>query len=371
MTVIGTGGVASLFEGATDAIDHFDHDLTIRGLLEIYRRNTQSRRCMTRSHRRRTRLPAAGRLERDRHELQPLRLRPAARPQVDRGRRRRDLRRPDHARRRDHPARPDLHRGARRRHPGHRADPRPRGPHRRHAAGCGRGCRRRSTPRRSPPSCCARSCASAACWTRRRSPRCRCAGTITLGPFELELITLTHSIPEPNGLAIRRRSGTVLHTGDWKIDPDPLLGAPTDQRRHPPAWATRACWPWSAIPPTSSSTASAGSEADVRERAERADRHAEGQGRRRLLRLQRRAHGLDHPRRRGQRPPRLPGRPLDDPHGGGRPARSGLLKDVAALRHRRRGRPLPGRQDPLPLHRQPGRAARGAGPRSPTAPIRT
>jgi type III pantothenate kinase len=39
MTVIGTGGVASLFEGATDSIDEFDHDLTIRGLLEIHRRN--------------------------------------------------------------------------------------------------------------------------------------------------------------------------------------------------------------------------------------------------------------------------------------------------------------------------------------------
>lgn len=42
MTVIATGGVASLFEGATDSIDHFDSDLTIRGLLEIYRRNTIS-----------------------------------------------------------------------------------------------------------------------------------------------------------------------------------------------------------------------------------------------------------------------------------------------------------------------------------------
>jgi type III pantothenate kinase len=41
MTVIGTGGVASLFHGATDAIDHFDPDLTIRGLLEIWRRNTK------------------------------------------------------------------------------------------------------------------------------------------------------------------------------------------------------------------------------------------------------------------------------------------------------------------------------------------
>ncbi len=40
MTVIGTGGVASLFEGATESIDRFDPDLTIRGLLEIWRRNT-------------------------------------------------------------------------------------------------------------------------------------------------------------------------------------------------------------------------------------------------------------------------------------------------------------------------------------------
>jgi ribonuclease J len=54
------------------------------------------------------------------------------------------------------------------------------------------------------------------------------SGSIKLGPFELTLITLTHSIPEPNGLAIKTPLGTILHTGDWKIDPDPLTGAPTD-----------------------------------------------------------------------------------------------------------------------------------------------
>jgi ribonuclease J len=54
-------------------------------------------------------------------------------------------------------------------------------------------------------------------------------GDIQLGPFNIELITLTHSIPEPNGLAIKTPLGTILHTGDWKIDPDPLLGAVTDQ----------------------------------------------------------------------------------------------------------------------------------------------
>ena len=45
-----------------------------------------------------------------------------------------------------------------------------------------------------------------------------------LGPFDLEFITMTHSIPEPNALAIRTRLGTVLHTGDFKIDPTPLIG---------------------------------------------------------------------------------------------------------------------------------------------------
>jgi ribonuclease J len=54
------------------------------------------------------------------------------------------------------------------------------------------------------------------------------SGTINLGPFEVTLITLTHSIPEPNGMSIKTPLGTVLHTGDWKIDPDPLLGGPTD-----------------------------------------------------------------------------------------------------------------------------------------------
>src|SRR5579871_2604757 len=54
-------------------------------------------------------------------------------------------------------------------------------------------------------------------------------GTITIGPFEVGLITLTHSIPEPNGLSITTPLGVILHTGDWKIDPDPLLGGVTDQ----------------------------------------------------------------------------------------------------------------------------------------------
>jgi len=54
------------------------------------------------------------------------------------------------------------------------------------------------------------------------------SGRFTIGPFDLELITLTHSIPEPNAVALRTPVGTVLHTGDWKFDPDPLIGPTAD-----------------------------------------------------------------------------------------------------------------------------------------------
>src|ERR1700720_1533222 len=55
------------------------------------------------------------------------------------------------------------------------------------------------------------------------------SGRFTIGPFDLELITLTHSIPEPNAVVIRTPVGTVLHTGDWKFDPDPLIGPTADE----------------------------------------------------------------------------------------------------------------------------------------------
>ena len=54
-------------------------------------------------------------------------------------------------------------------------------------------------------------------------------GRFKVGPFDLEFITLTHSIPEPNAVAIRTPLGTVLHTGDWKFDPDPVVGPTADE----------------------------------------------------------------------------------------------------------------------------------------------
>jgi ribonuclease J len=53
-------------------------------------------------------------------------------------------------------------------------------------------------------------------------------GRLSLGPFTLDFISITHSILEPNLLAIRTPLGVVAHTGDWKIDPDPVLGEETD-----------------------------------------------------------------------------------------------------------------------------------------------
>ena len=52
-----------------------------------------------------------------------------------------------------------------------------------------------------------------------------------LGPFSLEAIAVAHSIPEAVSLAIKTPLGTVIHTGDWKIDVEPSLGAPTDEKR--------------------------------------------------------------------------------------------------------------------------------------------
>lgn len=56
-------------------------------------------------------------------------------------------------------------------------------------------------------------------------------GRIDIGPFDIEFVSLTHSIPEPNGLAIRTPYGTVFHTGDWKLDPEPVVGEDANIKR--------------------------------------------------------------------------------------------------------------------------------------------
>lgn len=59
----------------------------------------------------------------------------------------------------------------------------------------------------------------------------RAGEKFTIGPFEIEAIPVAHSIPEPMSLAITTPVGTVIHTGDWKIDPAPSIGPMTDEAR--------------------------------------------------------------------------------------------------------------------------------------------
>ncbi len=56
-------------------------------------------------------------------------------------------------------------------------------------------------------------------------------GRFTVGSFDVELVSMAHSIPESNALIIRTPAGAVLHTGDWKLDATPILGIPTDEKK--------------------------------------------------------------------------------------------------------------------------------------------
>jgi ribonuclease J len=56
-------------------------------------------------------------------------------------------------------------------------------------------------------------------------------GRFEIGPFDLELVTLAHSIPEPSAVVLRTPHGNVFHTGDWKLDADPLVGDPSNDKR--------------------------------------------------------------------------------------------------------------------------------------------
>jgi len=59
----------------------------------------------------------------------------------------------------------------------------------------------------------------------------RAGDTFEIGPFKIEAVPVSHSIPEPVSLAINTPLGTVIHTGDWKLDPAPEIGPMTDEAR--------------------------------------------------------------------------------------------------------------------------------------------
>src|SRR5262249_14966064 len=56
-------------------------------------------------------------------------------------------------------------------------------------------------------------------------------GRFNAGPFDIEFVSMAHSIPESNALILRTPHGNVVHTGDWKLDPTPVVGLPTDEAK--------------------------------------------------------------------------------------------------------------------------------------------
>ena len=56
-------------------------------------------------------------------------------------------------------------------------------------------------------------------------------GRVQIGPFDVEFVTMSHSVPEPSALMIRTALGNILHTGDWKLDSQPFVGDPANEAR--------------------------------------------------------------------------------------------------------------------------------------------
>jgi ribonuclease J len=56
-------------------------------------------------------------------------------------------------------------------------------------------------------------------------------GRVKIGSFDVEFVPVAHSIPESNALFIRTPLGNVVHTGDWKLDPEPIIGKPTEEAK--------------------------------------------------------------------------------------------------------------------------------------------
>ena len=190
---------------------------------------------------------------------------------------------------------------------------------------------------------------------QRRSRR---AARSTCKPFALRFIRLSHSIPEAQALVIETPAGIVLHTGDWKLDPNPLVGPPTDEA------ALAALGDKGVLAMVCDSTNAmveghSGSELDVRSKPDSADPRPEGPRRGDLLRQQCRAHGIDRAGGAGGRPQRGAGRPIAAQHGRGG-AGMRVFQVAAAVPDRGRHRRRAGRKPADDGHRQPGRAAQRA-----------
>ena len=180
-----------------------------------------------------------------------------------------------------------------------------------------------------------------------------------VGPFELEYLPLAHSIPEPNALVIRTAAGSIFHTGDWKLDPGPVVGAPVDEglfrRLGDEGIAAMICDSTNATIDGAS-----GSEADLLESLTSLIASRKQPGRLRLFRQQCGASGYRGAGGWRQWTVHGAGRPVAEAHGRHSPPKriSGghsRLRIGAACR-------LPAAfQHGDDLHGEPGRAARRAG----------
>jgi ribonuclease J len=186
------------------------------------------------------------------------------------------------------------------------------------------------------------------------------SGRFTVGPFEVELITITHSIPEPNAVVLRTKLGAVLHTGDWKLDPDPVIGPITDEA------ALRRLGDEGVLAMICDSTnvlveGSSGSEAEVRESLE----GLIGSLHQRIAVACFSSNLARHPRGARSWPACGAGGPVASPHGRGCGG-DGLSFDPAGIRRGGGRGPSAAGAPADALYRQPGRAALRARPHRPT-----
>ena len=170
---------------------------------------------------------------------------------------------------------------------------------------------------------------------------------------------MAHSIPESNGLIIRTPLGAVLHTGDWKIDPTPVIGPPTDEAKLR-ALGDEGCLALIGDSTNAVREGRSPSETDVAKSLAELIRTAPAPGRGHHLRLQRRAHRARSREAAAacEREVVVVGRAMERIVQVAR--ETGYLDGIQEFRVGRRLRPSAARQGGGALHRQPGRAARGA-----------
>ena len=163
-----------------------------------------------------------------------------------------------------------------------------------------------------------------------RDDRIVAPGGTSSRAVQLELIACHPLDPRAaTALAIRTPLGNILHTGDWKLDPEPLLGGRTDSRRASRHSATRACWRMVCDCTNVFVDGHLGLRGRGARQPDPADRPPAGAGGVDLLRLQHRAAGQRHARpREATGRERLRRRPLDAPHVGGGAGGRAMLDDM-------------------------------------------